>query len=210
MKNLLSVNNLLTDEEFRQRLFPISANRVYAAHAAVSPIPEPVREAMVSYINASSTQSQFEYLYSQSESGVRQLAAQMMDVDHEEVALVPSTSAGLSMIAAGLDWRPGDSVIAFAGDFPSNVYPWTNLASRGVDVRLIPPNPEGVVLIDDVLNRVDARTRLVALSTMHFCTGARLQIEEIAPALRSRGILLVLDAIQGLQTSDRCMKRAQK
>jgi len=194
----LSVDTILADETLRRRLFPATAGCVYAAHAAVAPLPGPVAEAMIEYTQAACERGQFEHLHRECESEARRLAAQMMNVDPDEIALVPSTSAGLSMIAAGLDWRPGDSVVASAADFPSNVYPWTALRARGVDARLIPPDPEGILRPDDVLSRVDASTRVVALSTVHYCTGARLPLDELAVELRSRGVFFVLDAIQSL------------
>lgn len=194
----LSVDAILADETLRQQLFPATERCVFAAHAAVAPLPGPVAEAMVAYTQAACREGQFEHLHESCESDVRLLAARMMDVDADEVALVPSTSAGLSMVAAGLDWRAGDSVVACGGDFPSNVYPWTALRERGVDVRLVPPHPEGVIKVEDVLRRVDASTRVVALSTVHFCTGAQLPLDDLAAELRPRGVLLVLDAIQSL------------
>ena len=194
----LSVDSILADETLRQRLFPVTAGSVYAAHAAVAPLPGPVAEAMIEYTQAASGRGQFEHLHRECESGARRLAAQLMDVDPDEIALAPSTSAGLSTIAAGLDWQPGDSVVASGGDFPSNVYPWTALRARGVDARLVPPHPDGILHVEDVLSLVDASTRVVALSTVHYCTGARLPLDELAAELRPRGVFFVLDAIQSL------------
>ena len=49
-----------------------------------------------------------------------------------------NTTAGISLVAEGIDWRPGDNVVTLADEFPSNVYPWFNLASRGVETRRVP------------------------------------------------------------------------
>ncbi len=56
----------------------------------------------------------------------------------------------------------------------------------------------GVIRPVDVLGQVDEQTRLVALASCHFVTGARLEYEAIGKSLRERGILFCLDGIQTL------------
>ena len=61
-----------------------------------------------------------------------------------EVAFVENTSTALSMVAEGLDWRSGDNVVGAALEFPSNVYPWMELAtSRGVEYHQVPRSATG-------------------------------------------------------------------
>jgi selenocysteine lyase/cysteine desulfurase len=119
-------------------------------------------------------------------------------VTPEEVALVPSTSAGLALVAEGLDVRAGDNVVLAEGDFPANTYPWLNLRRKGVHTRLIPPRPGKSISLDDVRPHLDGHTRLVALSSAHFVTGAPLDIDEVGGYLGSEGILFCVDAIQSL------------
>jgi selenocysteine lyase/cysteine desulfurase len=88
-------------------------------------------------------------------------------------------------------------VVVSEADFPSNVYPWLQLRARGVEVRAIPAAVSGITL-EDVSARVDAGTRLVALSSVHFTTGARLDLDAIGGYLRARGVLFCVDAIQSL------------
>ena len=54
------------------------------------------------------------------------------------IAFVSSTTQGIGLVAEGFPWRPGDSVVTAAEEYPSNVYPWMNLASRGVTLRTVP------------------------------------------------------------------------
>ena len=202
------LEDLLSDEEHRAQFFPVVRSKVYLAHAAVSPLPTPVVEAVSAYARAAGSEGQFERLHERHEQETRQMAARQIGVEPDEIALVPSTSAGLSMVAQGIDWRPGDSVVAFGADFPANIYPWLNLERRGVALRLIPSNPAGTVTTNDVLAHLDSSTRLVSLSTVHYCTGALLPVESIAAELKARGILFCLDAIQSigaLPISMRCV-----
>jgi cysteine desulfurase / selenocysteine lyase len=192
------MEDLLNNEDLRREIFPIAKSRIFFAHAAVAPIPAPVASAIASYAAAASRQAQFEDLHRAIETDARRLSAEMIGVEPDEIAFVPSTSAGLSMIANGLPWRPGDSVVIAESDFPANVYPWVHLRSRGVQVREAKRDPTGCIAVEDILSRVDGSTRLVALSSVHYCTGAAVPIEELQKELSERGVMLCLDAIQSL------------
>jgi selenocysteine lyase/cysteine desulfurase len=72
------------------------------------------------------------------------------------------------------------------------------LAERGVQVRLINVRELGVIRPIDVMGQVDEQTRLVALASCHFISGARLDVPAIGKFLRERNILFCVDAIQTL------------
>lgn len=194
--SLFSIEALLADETVRQREFPVVNEKVYLAHAAVCPLPACVVQAMASYLASVGRGGQFEYLHAPAETQARAIAAGLIGASPDEIAFVPSTSAGLSVIAAGLSWKPGDSVVMPAGDFPSNVYPWLRLRRLGVEVRAIAGRGDGVVTLDDVIAHIDDSTRLVALSSVHYATGAVTDVDGIGRYLEQRGILLCVDAIQ--------------
>ena len=44
-----------------------------------------------------------------------------------------NTTEGIDFVAEGFPWRDGDNLVTLADEFPSNQYPWMNLASRGVE-----------------------------------------------------------------------------
>lgn len=194
----LSLESLLTDETRRRQEFPVIGQKVFLAHAAVCPLPACVVGAVADYVAKAGAAGQFEYLHRTQEIGARALTAEFLGVSPEEIAFVPSTSAGVSLVAGGLDWRPGDRVVIAEGDFPANVYPWLALQRHGVEVRMIPRRPTGAFTWDDVAEQLDERTRLVSLSSIHFGTGAPLDVDGIGRQLQSRGILFCVDAIQSL------------
>ena len=103
---------------------------------------------------------------------------------------------GLAMVAAGLSWQDGDEVVCYRDDYPANVYPWMDLARRGVVVRFVEPTQFGNVTAEDVERVVDRRTRLVSLASVHFQSGWRLDVDRIGRFLRERGVLFCLDGIQ--------------
>jgi selenocysteine lyase/cysteine desulfurase len=193
-----TLDALHADEALRRREFPVVAEKVYLAHAAVSPLPACVVRALSDYLAHVAKGGQFEYLHAPAETQARSLAAALIGAAPDEIAFVSSTSAGLSMIAAGLPWRAGDSVVIAQGDFPSNVYPWLRLQSQGVVIKSIPARAAAPISMPDVIAQLDASTRLVALSSVHYATGARTDVDAIGRYLQSRGILFCVDAIQSL------------
>jgi selenocysteine lyase/cysteine desulfurase len=128
---------------------------------------------------------------------IRQRAAELVHASPTEIAFIPNTTAGIGLIAEGLDWRPGDNVVTPCDEFPSNVYPWLNLARRGVETRRVAA-AEGQNLEDALLQACDSRTRLISVSWVEFATGRRTRIETLAAEAHRRGVLVLLDAIQGL------------
>ena len=101
------------------------------------------------------------------------------------------------MVAEGLDWREGDNVVVPASEFPSNLLPWRNLKSRGVEVREVPA-PDERLDAAAVRDACDARTRLVAASWVGYATGWRNDPADLCEVAHGAGALFLLDAIQGL------------
>jgi cysteine desulfurase/selenocysteine lyase len=88
-------------------------------------------------------------------------------------------------------------VLILDGDYPANVYPWMNLAHRGVLTKIVPARNGGLDL-DLLQSRIDSHTRVIAMSTVVFATGFRNDIEAIGRICSERGIYFVVDGIQSL------------
>ena len=193
----MTLNEILTNEELRRHEFPVARDNIFLAHAGVCPLPRRVAEA-VAACAAQGTFGDQEAFMLHRLGDARKLAAQLLNCQSEEVALVGPTSLGLSLVASGLSFRKGDNILIYHDDYPSNVYPWMALAAKGVQVRLLNTRGLGVIRPMDVMGQVDENTRLVALASCHFISGYRLEHEAIGKYLRGRGILFCLDAIQTL------------
>jgi selenocysteine lyase/cysteine desulfurase len=128
---------------------------------------------------------------------VRALVARLVGSSVGNVAFTQNTSTGLSIAANGIEWRAGDNVVLPEREFPSNYYPWMNLAPRGVQMRCVPA-PAGHASIDDLLAAVDERTRVVALSAVQFSNGHRYDLDAVGQLCRERGVLFVVDGTQAV------------
>jgi cysteine desulfurase/selenocysteine lyase len=193
----LSIDHILADAPLRHRLFPITRERIFLAHAGVAPLPGPTVETLKREAERAGFGQENPDFMVEIE-GIRRVAARLINATSDEIALLGPTSLGLNLVANGLTWQQDDEVLFYADDYPANVYPWQALASRGV--RAIPLLPErtGEITPDLVLKALTPRTRLVALASCHFLTGFRLDYEGIAEELNRRGVLFCLDGIQSL------------
>jgi len=181
-----------------RREFPVTRKHVYLDHEGVAPISLRVKEALEKFLAESAENGAFAYpAWAQQVASTRKACSRLINADPDEIAFVKSTSHGLSIVAAGLDWRAGDNVLVFEREFPSNLYPWLNLRHKGVEVRTI-PSRNGRILFEDIEQLIDSRTRLLSISTVQFTNGFRIDLSTVGTLCREKGILLCVDAIQSL------------
>ncbi len=194
------LSDLLRDEELRRREFPVCAQKTFLAHAAVCPLPRVAADAMHEHARTATTSGPDDYVTALRQiRSARETCARMLPgATPEEIALLGPTSLGLSLFAGGLDWQAGDEVIYYAEDYPANVYPWTDLARRGVVPRALRPERPGEITPALVEASLTPRTRLVALASAYFLNGYRIDVDAIGRTLGQRGVLFSVDAIQTL------------
>ncbi len=180
------------------REFPVRRNLVYFNHAAVAPLPRRVADAITAHIENTRDRGAADWRqWYAATDATRERAARFLGARASEIAFLPSTSWGLNLVAQSFPWKDGDNVVGDDMEFPANVYPWMLLEKRGVAYRPA-KSREGRVTVDDIAERVNRRTRAVALSWVAFHNGFVYPIEEIGELCRERSILFVVDAIQGL------------
>ena len=138
----------------------------------------------------------FEALLEVAATARRQFAA-LVGADPDEIALMPNTTYGLNLAARGLPLRPG-VVLTFDGEFPSCVYPFEALGSRGITLERV-PRRDGLP-DEDALVAAIARPDVVAVvvSWVQFATGFVADLARIGAACRARGVFCIVDGIQGV------------
>ncbi|MEP6471713.1 MAG: aminotransferase class V-fold PLP-dependent enzyme, partial [Acidobacteriota bacterium] len=180
------------------REFPVRRNLVYWNHAAVAPLPRRVADVITAHTENVRDRGAADWRdWFQAIEQARGKAARLIGARASEIAFLPSTSWALNCVAQAFPWASGDNVVGDDMEFPSNVYPWMLLEGRGVEYRLA-RNRDGRIGVDELAAVVDARTRVVAVSWVAFHNGWVYPLEEIGAFCREKGILFVVDAIQGL------------
>jgi selenocysteine lyase/cysteine desulfurase len=184
-------------ERFRAAM-PVAARWAYFDHAAVAPLPAVTHDAIARWAQEATADGDTVWpAWNARVEESRQLAARLIGADPAEIALLHSTTEGITLVAEGYPWTPGDNVVTVENEFPTNQYPWLNLASRGVETRRVAA-PDGRVDLARLAEACDARTRIISVSWVGYASGWRVDLDELAELAHDRGALLCVDAIQGL------------
>lgn len=136
------------------------------------------------------------WMFSLAEDSRSRFAA-LIGADADEISLTKNISEGINAFGNALPWRAGDNVVVCqALEHPANIFPWHNLARmHGIEVKEVRP-ADGRVILERVVDAIDARTRLVTVSSVSFAPGFRFPVAELARHCRSRGVLVMVDAAQ--------------
>jgi selenocysteine lyase/cysteine desulfurase len=132
---------------------------------------------------------------------LRGLAAEVMGVDTDGVALVPSVSYGIATAAASLPFTSGENIVVLDQEFPSNVYAWRELAKKNNGSVLTVKRKASENWTDALLRGIDNRTAIVALPHCHWTDGSKVDLEQVGDRARAVGAGLVIDASQSLGAS---------
>src|SRR5262249_39787928 len=139
--------------------FPVTRRWAFFDHAAVAPITGRAQQALTEWAaDMAENGDVHEHRWVQRVEEGRHLFGRLLNCDPLDVAFTKNTSAGIDIVAEGFPWRPGDNVVTAAEEYPANLYPWMNLASRGVELRMI-ASRDGRLEIDDIRAAIDGRTR---------------------------------------------------
>jgi selenocysteine lyase/cysteine desulfurase len=179
--------------------FQLDLDLIYLNHAAVSPWPMKTAEAVKAFANENARQGSKDYdVWLLREKDLRMQLAQLIHAPSaDEIALLKSTSEGLSVIAYGLNWQAGDNIVIPAEEFPSNRIVWQSLKDQGVETRLIAisdlADPEQALI-----DAIDNQTRLLSCSSVQYASGLKLDIERLGRACKQTSALFCVDAIQSI------------
>ncbi len=126
------------------------------------------------------------------------------DSQHELV-FTSGTTAALNTIASGLSMAegaarvlgPGDQIIVSGLEHHANLVPWQVAARRsGAELRILLPDAQGRLHVEDLKDLLTARTRVFAVTACANATGERPPYEALLALAAEAGALTVLDAAQ--------------
>ncbi|MFM9075850.1 MAG: aminotransferase class V-fold PLP-dependent enzyme [Bacteroidota bacterium] len=135
---------------------------------------------------------------------LRTAFAQLCSIgDPSSVSIIPSASYGMATVSKNFRPRAGSSIIVTGGQFPSNVYPWMEVAgSTGAKVAIIEPPQDlidrGKRWNERILEAITANTAMVAIGHVHWADGTRFDLEAIRKRTRDVGALMVVDGTQSV------------
>ncbi len=181
--------------------FPTLRARSYCNHAAISPPSRPVQAAALEAITRYAAEGLGALSWSlEQRERLRGRLAALVGAQASELGFVANTTAGVSAVALGIAWQPGDRVVLLHGEFPANVTPWL----RASELHLLEPrwlraddflgpSGTGLMRLEELLR---TGVRLVAVSAVQFQSVLRMPLFEIGALCRRYGAELFVDAIQ--------------
>lgn len=181
----------MKDMESVREQFPVTKNKVFLNHAAESPLPKPVADAVHKYVEEFSNfgESSIEL-----EDRGKSLFAKLINAKPEELAIVENTSMGLNIAANLLRYPPGSKIVTTDMEYPSVVYPWLR-KSLPVKVHYV-KNVNGKILLEDMEKAVDDNTVAVVISHVEYFNGFRNDLGAISEIAHEHGAYVIVDAIQ--------------
>lgn len=192
-----------------ENAFPAKKNSLFLAHCSISPMQKQAKEAAQGYLEAMAAE------------GIRglppyysliprfhQKCAELFKSDATNISSIHNTAEGMCLIANGYPFQKGDEVISYIHEFPSNHYAWRLQERRGVKLILLGDydplgrfadvdSPKGWSM-DELEEKVSARTRIIALSHVQFSSGYAADLKELGAFCKERNIDLVIDGAQSV------------
>ncbi len=201
----LALANGTLNESYWQQLkgqFTIKPQFIMLNAANLCPSPRIVRDKVFSLTAdldsdvSFQNRAKFDVLR---EEARKKLAA-FVGASEDEIAIVRNTSEGNGTIVNGLDLKPGDEVLVFDQNHPTNNVAWDVRGARlGFTVkRFSVPSPPASVddLVKIFRSAISARTKVVAFTDVSNTTGVRMPSKELCRIARERNIYTHVDGAQ--------------
>ena len=179
-----------------RRLFPATADRAYFNTAAVGLASRRLADTYHEFIDVWTATGLDSARGEQAADAARSAVARLIGAAAADIALIPSVSSAAGLVAAQFGpAHPGENIVIGQREYSSNHFPWRQLAVKGYDVRQVPFRNGGLEP-EDVGERVDAGTQLVAFSGVQSATGHRSDIAAISGMARNAGAIVFVDGSQ--------------
>ena len=192
----MSLENIIKSE------FQIDPDIHYLNHAGVSPWPVRTANAVKCFADEnvkSGATSYFDWL--ELETRLRSQIKKLINApSSDDISLLKNTSEALSVVACGIDWHDGDNIVNTDQEFPSNRIVWQAQARHGVELRQVDimPSNESSDPESALITACDERTRLMAVSSVQYGCGLKLDLARLGQYCRDNNIYFCVDAIQSI------------
>lgn len=181
--------------------FPILERTTYLVSNSLGAMPRGVPERLAEYVDQ------------WAELGVRAWAkgwwtmpvsvgdeiAPLIGAGKGEVAMLPNVTIAQTSVLSALDYSERDTIVMTELDFPSVRYVYDELATRlGARIVVIPSEDGISIDTQRVLDAIDDRTRLVAISHVLFRSAYIMDAAAICAKAKRVGALVSLDAFHSV------------
>lgn len=182
--------------------FPGLDDKVFLDAACCSLAPRAATEAIRKFLDLTmmcplNSSTHHHIFMDEMRAAARPALASLIHAHEDEIALVESTTQGLSTAAKAIPLRSGDQVLISDLEFLEVAVPWVQKKNDGIEISVV-PNRNGEVRSEDFADRITPRTRVICVSTVQWSNGFRIDLDAFSRLCHDRGIWLIVDAVQQL------------
>lgn len=120
----------------------------------------------------------------------------------EEIIFTAGATASINLVAYAWSERflqAGDNILISELEHHSNIVPWQLAAERkGAEIRVLPFDDEGRLMIEKLPALIDEKTKLVAVAEASNTLGTRPDLKPIIEAAHRVGAVVMVDGCQGV------------
>ncbi len=182
---------------------PLLRSTIYMDTAAASLPPDQVLETVRQYLLDTGHRGIYLPAFRRETyarvDAVRAQLASLLHAGADEVAFTKNASESISLVAQGIDWQAGDEILVADTEMLSNLLPWKRLeATRGVTVKMIAADAQGMLDAAAFEQAITPRTRLLTFSHVPNSTGALQDALAICAVARRHGVLSMVNGSQSV------------
>jgi cysteine sulfinate desulfinase len=129
------------------------------------------------------------------------VAAWLNAADAQQIVFTHGATSALNLLAYGLEYLfdAGDEIAISALEHHANLLPWQQLARRrGARLVVLPLDIHGHIDLEQALQLIGPRTRLLAVSQLSNVLGTWQPLAPLLAHARAQGALTVVDGAQGV------------
>ncbi|MEO6285159.1 MAG: aminotransferase class V-fold PLP-dependent enzyme [Dyadobacter sp.] len=195
-----------------QKQFAVPSNLIMLNAANLCPPPTAVNDQVKKMLDGLGKDVSFQYReqFSEKRKKALQVLAGFTGVGKEEIGITRNTSESNNIIVNGLDLKPGDEVLLWDQNHPSNASAWEQRAKRyGFTVKKIsvPADPQWIEdLIKPFRDAITPRTKLLGFSHISNTSGIALPAKELCMLAAEKNVLSLVDGAQSFGFLDLNLK----
>lgn len=182
-----------------RRRFVTLEQRVYLASHCMGPLLRETLDDFADYGRSVQLRNRAIELWLPRLDELRALLQRLLNAEAQSIALGANATGCHAQFAAALAPSTGrNRILTTSLDFPSLRYLWHAQSARGFEVCTV-TSPDGVHMpAEALLEAIDERTAVVAVSVASYFNGAMLPLRALVERAHAHGAIVVLDAYQAV------------
>jgi len=185
-------------KEIRAR-FPIFREKIYLNSCSQGALSDSVRSGLDAYTASWDKYGSPWDIWVDEYEKARAGFAKFLGANTDEVAILPSASAGINSIASALNFRERKKIVLGEFEFPTMGHVWLAQRERSAQVEFVEATGDRMPA-ENYERAVDGNTLIVPVTGLCFKNGWRSEVKKLVALAHQHGALVMLDDYQDCGT----------